>query len=120
MKSTQVHHSGTPLQKFTNVSGNRSLTRAARIGAATVRSREKIGSISRLTDESVCPTLMRKRLRFGGAGASACQPIFSQLLSSTLSNDRARSSADTAPIRGFGYFFISDTGCDITKTLDHS
>jgi hypothetical protein len=37
-------------------------------------------SISRLTDESVCPTLMLKRLRFGGAGASAWQPIFSQLL----------------------------------------
>jgi len=26
-----------------------------------------------LTDESVCPTLLHKGLRFGGAGASACQ-----------------------------------------------
>src|ERR1039457_6296510 len=33
-----------------------------------------------LTDESVCPTLMRKRLTFCGAGAFACQPVLSQLL----------------------------------------
>ena len=33
-----------------------------------------------LTDESVCPTLVRKGLRSCGAGASACQPRFSQAL----------------------------------------
>ena len=33
-----------------------------------------------LTDGSVCPTLVRKGLRSCGAGASACQPSFSQLL----------------------------------------
>jgi hypothetical protein len=32
-----------------------------------------------LTDESVCPTLVRKGLRYCGAGAFACQPIFSRL-----------------------------------------
>jgi hypothetical protein len=31
-----------------------------------------------LTDESVCPTFVRKGLRFCGAGAFACQPISSQ------------------------------------------
>jgi hypothetical protein len=33
-----------------------------------------------LTDESVCPTLVRRRLRSCGARASACQPRFSQVL----------------------------------------
>jgi hypothetical protein len=32
-----------------------------------------------LTDESVCPTLLSKDLQPCGAGASACQPISSQL-----------------------------------------
>jgi len=36
--------------------------------------------IEGLTDESVCPTLLRKGLRLCGAGAFACQPILSQLL----------------------------------------
>jgi hypothetical protein len=36
--------------------------------------------IAGLTDESVCPTTMRQGLRCGGAGAFACQPVFSQLL----------------------------------------
>jgi hypothetical protein len=35
--------------------------------------------IARLTDGSVCPTLLRKRFRLCGAGAFACQPIFSPL-----------------------------------------
>src|ERR1039458_5877624 len=48
--------------------------------AATVRRRERNAESAGLTDESVCPTLMRKRLRACGAGAFACQPIFSQLL----------------------------------------
>src|SRR5579862_7376871 len=46
--------------------------------------------------------------------------ISDRSLSSTLSIAPARSSADTAPIRGFGYFFISDAGCHITKAFDHS
>jgi hypothetical protein len=33
-----------------------------------------------LTDGSVCPTLVRKALRLCGAGAFACQPIFSRSL----------------------------------------
>src|ERR1017187_217961 len=32
-----------------------------------------------MTDESVCPTLVRKSLRPGGAGAFPCQPILSRL-----------------------------------------
>ena len=60
------------------------LTRAAPIGAATVRSCEKIAEIAGLTDESVCPTLPRKRLRFCGAGAFATQPIVSQFLRECL------------------------------------
>jgi hypothetical protein len=52
--------------------------------AATVRTCEKIVSISGLTDESVCPTLMRRSLRLGGAGASACQPFLSRFLSLSL------------------------------------
>jgi hypothetical protein len=51
-----------------------------RIRAPTVRSREKIAEIAGLTDESVCPTLLRQDLHSCGAGAFACQPIFSQLL----------------------------------------
>jgi DNA repair protein RecN (Recombination protein N) len=31
-----------------------------------------------LTDESVCPTLVRKGSSLGGAGAFACQPVFSR------------------------------------------
>jgi uncharacterized protein (TIGR03437 family) len=38
-------------------------------------SREEIAEIAGLTDASVCPTLVRKGLRFRGAGAFACQPI---------------------------------------------
>src|ERR1022692_3197991 len=45
----------------------------------SLRSREKIAEIAGLTDESVCPTLVRKGLGFCGAGAFACQPILSQL-----------------------------------------
>src|ERR1017187_9502150 len=45
-----------------------------------LRRREKNASIAGLTDESVCPTLVLKGLRFCGAGAFACQPILSQLL----------------------------------------
>ena len=39
---------------------------------------EKIAGIAGLTDESVCPTLVRKGLRSCGAGAFACQPISSR------------------------------------------
>jgi tetratricopeptide (TPR) repeat protein len=39
---------------------------------ALIRIREKIGMSSELADESVCPT--------GGAGASACEQVFSQIL----------------------------------------
>ena len=35
----------------------------------------------RWLEESVCPTLLRKGLRLGGAGAFACQPVSSHLLS---------------------------------------
>jgi hypothetical protein len=42
------------------------------------RAGEKIDAITGLADESVCPTLVSKGLGFGGAGALACQPIFSQ------------------------------------------
>src|SRR6202453_2981726 len=52
----------------------------APFGATTVRSWERIAEIAGLTDESVCPTLARIGLRFCGAGAFACQPIVSQLL----------------------------------------
>jgi hypothetical protein len=47
------------------------------------------GVIAMLTDESVCPTLMCKGLRFCGAGAFACQPIFSQLLSKRFRHSAA-------------------------------
>jgi len=50
------------------------------VRATTVRSREKITEVGGLTDGSVCPTLVRKGWRLGGAGAFACQPIFSRLL----------------------------------------
>src|ERR1039458_3116304 len=49
-------------------------------GKRSLRSCEKIAEIAGLTDESVCPTLVREGLRFCGAGAFACQPIFSQPL----------------------------------------
>src|ERR1035438_394130 len=48
-------------------------------GKRSLRSCEKIAEIAGLTDESVCPTLVREGLRFCGAGAFACQPIFSQV-----------------------------------------
>jgi hypothetical protein len=35
---------------------------------------------SALAGESACPTLTLKGLRMSGAGAFACEPIFSQLL----------------------------------------
>jgi hypothetical protein len=59
-----------------------------------LRSCEEIGRTAGLTDESVCPTLHSKDLQRGGAGASACQPISSQLLS-----ERFRNSAEP---RGHG------------------
>ena len=47
---------------------------------ATVRSCEKIATITELAGESACPTLLLKTLETCGAGAFACQPIFSRLL----------------------------------------
>jgi hypothetical protein len=41
-----------------------------------------------LADESVCPTLAHRGLRLGGAGAFACQPIFSQTLRLRLSKGK--------------------------------
>jgi len=41
---------------------------------------KKFGPAGRLTAESACPTLLSKDFRASGAGASACQPILSQLL----------------------------------------
>ena len=46
-------------------------SRVLRNAAATVRSCEKTAETPRLTDESVYPTLVRKGLRFCGAGAFA-------------------------------------------------
>jgi formate hydrogenlyase transcriptional activator len=46
-----------------------------------LRSREKIGMSADLADESVCPTVTHKDLRSSGAGAFACEPIPSRLLS---------------------------------------
>ena len=46
----------------------------------SLRIREKIAGIAGLTDESVCPTLVHHGLRSCGAGAFACQPILSRLL----------------------------------------
>ena len=43
-----------------------------------------IAEIAELTDESVCPTLVRKGLRHGRAGAFAGEPILSQLPAGTL------------------------------------
>src|SRR5580693_817870 len=54
--------------------------------AVRVRSCEKIAEIARLTDESVCPTLARIGLRFCRAGAFACQPIVSRLLTVVAPN----------------------------------
>ncbi len=51
-----------------------------RYRTATVRSCEKIGKHAGLADGSVCPTSTHKGLRLSGAGAFACEPIFSQLL----------------------------------------
>ena len=48
--------------------------------ATVVRSCEKIGKHAGLADGSVCPTLTHKDLRLSGAGAFACEPMFSQLL----------------------------------------
>src|ERR1035437_10168664 len=45
-----------------------------------LKSCKKIAWFAVLTDESVCPTLVRKGLRFCGAGAFACQPILLRLL----------------------------------------
>ena len=52
----------------------------------SLRRRERNAESAGLTDESVCPTLMRKRLRACGAGAFACQPIPSQLLTVAVQN----------------------------------
>src|ERR1035438_6579598 len=41
----------------------------------SLRSCERIAEIAGLTDESVCPTLVHKGLRFCGAGAFASPPI---------------------------------------------
>ena len=60
---------GTDVRKYGDVSANRSL-----------RSCKEIAETAGLTDESVCPTLVRKGLCSCGAGAFACQPIFLQLL----------------------------------------
>ena len=49
-----------------------------------LRSCEKIGKHAGLADGSVCPTLTHKDLRLSGAGAFACEPIFSQLLTLTV------------------------------------
>ena len=49
--------------------------------AATVRRYERFAEIAGLTDESVCPTLARISLRFCGAGAFACQELFSERFS---------------------------------------
>jgi hypothetical protein len=46
-----------------------------------VRSCKIIARITGLTDGSACPTLVRKGLRFCGAGAFACQPFLLHLLS---------------------------------------
>ena len=43
-----------------------------------LRSCEKIGKHAGLADGSVCPTLTHQDLRLSGAGAFACEPIFSQ------------------------------------------
>ena len=42
------------------------------------KSPEKIIRIAELAGESAYPTLAHKNLRSSGAGASACQPIFSR------------------------------------------
>jgi len=42
----------------------------------SLKSCEKNVETPGLTDESVCPTLVRKSSRSCGAGAFACQPIF--------------------------------------------
>src|ERR1035438_372516 len=52
-----------------------------RTATVSVRSCERIGMIPGLANESVCRTLTCNGLHRGGAGAFACQPIFSQLLS---------------------------------------
>jgi hypothetical protein len=67
-----------------------------------------------LTDGSVCPTLVRKGLRYCGAGAFACQPIFSRLLRERLPrntkvywrngvlSDRQSGNSSEALVRGNG------------------
>jgi hypothetical protein len=49
--------------------------RHARGSNRPLRSCEIIAEIDGLTDESVCPTLVRKGLPYGGAGAFACHPV---------------------------------------------
>jgi hypothetical protein len=53
------------------------------MGASVVlslRIREEIGMTAGLADESVGPTSTYEDLRLGGAGASACEPMFSWIL----------------------------------------
>jgi hypothetical protein len=49
-------------------------------GTGSLRSRGKIGMRAELADGSVCPTFTHKDFRWCGAGAFACEPIFSQAL----------------------------------------
>jgi hypothetical protein len=51
---------------------------------------EKIDAITGLADESVCPTLVSKRLGFGVAGAFACQPIFLQTCKEAVAHANMR------------------------------
>src|ERR1039458_10775320 len=48
------------------------------LGAANGNQLRGVATPGGLTDESVCPTLARKRLRLCGAGASACQSSLSE------------------------------------------
>src|ERR1035437_6848664 len=61
-----------------------------------VRSCNNIAEIAGLTDESVCPTLVRQTVRFCGAGAFACQPILLRLLTPWV-----RCSCRVPPARAF-------------------
>ncbi len=68
-------------------------------GNRALGSRERIERTGGLTDESVCPTLPSTDLQAGGAGAIACQPLFSRLLTvAVLSVHRSR--AQRAPRQG--------------------
>jgi hypothetical protein len=53
-------------------------------GTGSLRVREEIGMSAGLADESVCPTLTHKDLRMSGAGAFACEPIFSRILAAAV------------------------------------